>query len=142
MDMQLSQRENELIKTLAKCENIQNAKNYYLNLLDFRRDLHKEEFVKELSGLLTAFSHIDRILILRILMEKDRCVCELEAILGKNQSNISYHLNILEELELIKGWKKGKFTHYSVVENSLVNFKRIINEWLDIDILESNPNVF
>ena len=140
--MQLSQRENELISTLAKCENIQNAKDYYLNLLDFRRELLKEDFINDLSRLLTAFSHIDRILILRILMEKDRCVCELESILGKNQSNISYHLNILEELDLIKGWKKGKFTYYSVVKNSLENFKQKINEWLDIEKINSNPNVF
>jgi ArsR family transcriptional regulator len=140
--MKLSQRENELINTLAKCENIQNAKNYYLDLLDFRKELLEEDFVIDLSRLLTAFSHIDRILILRILMEKDRCVCELESILGKKQSNISYHLNILEELDLIKGWKKGKFTHYSVVKNSLENFKQKINEWLDIEILKSNPNVF
>ena len=87
-------------------------------------------------------AHLLRMIGEWLLAEKDHCVCELEAILGKNQSNISYHLKILEELDLIKGWKKGKFTHYSVVKNSLENFKQIINEWLDIEILKFNPNIF
>ena len=40
--MKLSQKENELISTLAKCENIQNAREYYLNLLEFKKDLFQE----------------------------------------------------------------------------------------------------
>ncbi len=140
--MQYNQKEGELIKTLAKCEDIEDAGEYYFNLVKYRKDMLKESYITDLSKLLEAFSHIDRIIILRILMEKDRCVCELEAILGKSQSNISYHLKILEKLDLIKGWKKGKFTHYSAVQKSLEYLRQLFNTWIDDEIMKSNPNLF
>jgi len=140
--MKYSEKEKELITTLSKCENIEDASEYYDKLIVFRKELVNEPDFFNLSKLLEAFSHIDRVLILRILMEKDRCVCELEAILGKSQSNISYHLRILEDINLIKGWKKGKFTHYSVVKNSLENFRTLFNSWIDDEIIKLNPNPF
>jgi len=140
--MKYTQKEMGLINTLAKCEDIEDAGEYYFNLVEFRKEMLKESYVTDLSKLLEAFSHIERIIILRILMEKDRCVCELEAILGKSQSNISYHLRILEKLDLIKGWKKGKFTHYSVVQKTLEYFRELFNTWINDEIIKSNPNLF
>ncbi len=137
-----NKKERELIKTLAKCEDIRDAEAYYNKLLKYRKEILNESYLADLSKLLEAFTHIDRILILRILMETDRCVCELEAILGKSQSNISYHLRILEKLNLIKGWKKGKFTHYSVVQKSLEYFRDLFNNWINNEIIKLNLNLF
>lgn len=132
--MEYSKKEMELITTLAKCEDIEDASAYYDKITEYGKKILNESYLANLSKLLEAFSHVDRILILRILMEKDRCVCELEAILGKSQSNISYHLKILENLNLIKGWKKGKFTHYSIVQKSLEHFKDLFNNWINDEI--------
>ncbi len=132
--MEYSKKEMKLITTLAKCEDIEDARAYYDKITEYGKKILKESYLADLSKLLEAFSHVDRILILRILMEKDRCVCELEAILGKSQSNISYHLKILENLNLIKGWKKGKFTHYSIVQKSLEYFKDLFNNWINDEI--------
>ena len=140
--MEYSKKEKELITTLSKCENIEDANKYYNKLMIYRKELFNEPDFINLSKLLEAFSHIDRVLILRILMEKDRCVCELEALLGKSQSNISYHLRILEDINLIRGWKKGKFTHYSVVKKSLENFRSLFNDWINDEIIKLNPNPF
>ena len=140
--MEYSKKEMELITTLSKCEDIEDASKYYDKLLIYRKEIFYEPDFIDLSKQLESFSHIDRILILRILMKKDRCVCELEAILGKSQSNISYHLRILENLNLIKGWKKGKFTHYSVVQKSLENFKDLFNNWISDEIFKQNTNAF
>lgn len=132
--MEYSKRETELIITLAKCEDIEDASAYYDKITEYGKKILNESYLANLSKLLEAFSHVDRILIVRILMKKDRCVCELEAILGKSQSNISYHLKILENLNLIKGWKKGKFTHYSIVQKSLEYFKDLFNNWINDEI--------
>lgn len=132
--MEYSKKEMELITTLAKCEDIEDAGAYYDKITEYGKKILNESYLANLSKLLEAFSHVDRILILRILMEKDRCVCELEVILGKSQSNISYHLKILENLNLIKGWKKGKFTHYSIVQKSLEYFKDLFNNWINDEI--------
>ena len=140
--MEYNEKKLELIKTLAKCEDIEDAGVYYNKLVEFRKEILKESYLTDLSRLLEAFSHVDRIIILRILMEKDRCVCKLETILGKSQSNISYHLSILEKLNLIKGWKKGKFTHYSAVQKSLEYFRNLFNTWINDEIIKLNPNLF
>ena len=132
--MEYSKKEMELITTLAKCEDIEDAGAYYDKITEYGKKILNESYLANLSKLLEAFSHVDRILILRILMEKDRCVCELDVILGKSQSNISYHLKILENLNLIKGWKKGKFTHYSIVQKSLEYFKDLFNNWINDEI--------
>lgn len=140
--MKLNKKQVELVRTLAKCEDISDGEAYYNDLLKYKKDLVEKKDLLELSKLLEVFSHFDRILILRILMEKDRCVCELEAILGKSQSSISYHLKILEDLDLIRGWKKGKFTHYSVVRKSIERFKQLFNNWISEEIIKLNPNLF
>ncbi len=140
--MEYNKRDRELIKTLAKCEDIEDAGAHYNKLLLYRKEILTESNLADLTKLLEAVSHIDRIVILRILMEKDRCVCELEAILGKSQSNISYHIKILEKLNLIKGWKKGKFTHYSTVQKSLEYFRDLFNNWINDEITKLNLNLF
>ncbi len=140
--MEYNEKEKELIKTLAKCEDIEDAGAYYNTLSEYKEELLNETSLIDLSELLEAFSHLERILILRILMEKDRCVCELEAILDKSQSTISYHLRILEKINLIKGWKKGKFTHYSVVQKSIEYFRQLFNDWISDEVIKMNPNLF
>jgi len=140
--MKYNKREMELIRTLAKCEDIGDAGAYYTKLSEYRTEILEKSNLINLSKLLEAFSHLDRILILRILMEKDRCVCELEAILGKGQSTISYHLKILEKINLIKGWKKGKFTHYSVVQKTIENFRHLFNNWISDESIKMNTNLF
>ena len=84
-----------------------------------------------LSQILVALGNPDRILILDALRAKDRCVCEIEVILSKSQSNISHHLGILERATLVKGWKKGKFTHYSLMKKQFQTFKAILQEWIN-----------
>lgn len=64
----------------------------------------------------------ERLIIVTVLKDKDRCVCELEAILDKSQPSISHHLRELEKLNLIRGWKKGKFTYYSLLKDNLNSY--------------------
>ena len=71
---------------------------------------------------LNAIGNKERLTILNILKNKERCVCELEAILDKSQPSISHHLRILEAIGIIRGWKKGKFTYYGI-ENRTFKMK-------------------
>ena len=61
---------------------------------------------------------------------RDRCVCELEAVLDESQPSISHHLKILENVGLIRGWKKGKFTHYDLIEEQIKSYLNLINQEL------------
>jgi ArsR family transcriptional regulator len=61
----------------------------------------------------------ERLKIIESLKRQDHCVCELEVILDKSQPTISHHLRELEKIGIIRGWKKGKFTHYDIVDEKM-----------------------
>lgn len=61
----------------------------------------------ELVNVLKALSDETRLRIINLLMMKELCVCELEVLLGLNQSNASRHLNKLSSAGILKSYKKG-----------------------------------
>jgi ArsR family transcriptional regulator len=67
-----------------------------------------------------------RLKILRLLAKREMCVCEVMAALSLTQPTASHHLRILENAELVKDRKDGKWVFYSladpVVMRSLLQF--------------------
>lgn len=114
---------------MENCDGISNAQTHYDMLLSLKSQFIQDSQKVLLSDILEAFGNKDRFLILDILAGKDRCVCELEAILQKTQPAVSHHLKILEKHQLIRGWKKGKFTHYSLVRSRFQLFLDNWNKW-------------
>jgi ArsR family transcriptional regulator, arsenate/arsenite/antimonite-responsive transcriptional repressor len=67
----------------------------------------------DLSEILKALADPNRLRILNLLHEMTLCVCDLEAILGLNQSNLSRHLSRLRQAGIVRAEKKALFTYYS-----------------------------
>ena len=67
----------------------------------------------DLSETLKALSDPNRLRILNLLEGKTLCVCDLEAILQLNQSNLSRHLAKLKQTGLVSSQKRGLFMHYT-----------------------------
>jgi len=109
------EHEKEIKDKLIKCEDVDNVDLHFKKLRDIGDELFQESMFNDLIEFLNALSNKKRLIILNILKEKDRCVCELEATLDESQPSISHHLKILENAGLIRGWKKGKFTHYNLI---------------------------
>ncbi|MHA1795188.1 MAG: ArsR/SmtB family transcription factor, partial [Promethearchaeota archaeon] len=123
--MKKNPHETEIIKTLSKCSDIgADAESHYKYLVSFEQKFSENTDVQRIVRILNAMGNADRFLILDLLKEKDRCVCELEAALNKSQPAVSRHLKILESAELIRGWKHGKFTHYSLIKSEMVFFQK------------------
>jgi ArsR family transcriptional regulator len=73
--------------------------------------------VKILLKSLKALADGNRLRILRLLMDRPRCVCELQAALGIAQPTVSKHLGILEEAGLVdKKRRPGNFIFYQLTE--------------------------
>jgi DNA-binding transcriptional ArsR family regulator len=119
----------QIIATLANCEDIKDSAFYLEELLQIKSKINQDSKKVLLIEFLGVLGNADRFLILESLKQKDRCVCELEAIVDKSQPAVSHHLKLLEEMNLIRGWKKGKFTHYSIVQKTLVEFELLLKEW-------------
>ena len=114
-------RQKEIISTLASCKEHGDPEKYFKELRELGDKLINDEQLDGQVNFLNAIGNNERIIILTILKNKERCVCELEAILDKSQPSISHHLRILEAAGIIRGWKKGKFTYYGVEHHIFKN---------------------
>ena len=123
-----AKRETEIKEMLCSCAECANKDKYYIDLRELGKNLRRDEDLDSVLTFLNALGNEDRIKIVKALKEKDRCVCELEAILDKSQPSISHHLRELEKANLIRGWKKGKFTYYTIMKEELINQLTALNQ--------------
>lgn len=67
----------------------------------------------DVADLLKAVADPNRLRILSLLEQGPLCVCDLEAVLGLQQSNLSRHLAKLKQAGLVASQKRGLFIDYS-----------------------------
>jgi len=72
------------------------------------------ESAREASEFLKAVAHESRLIILCLLVERERTVSELEQILGLRQSAVSQQLARLRADNLVEARREGKNIYYSV----------------------------
>jgi ArsR family transcriptional regulator len=104
---------------LCSCHECSDSKSLFNSLQQLGRDLRFDKQINDSSNLFSVLGNIERLIIINVIKSKDRCVCELEAILDKSQPSISHHLRELEKFDLVRGWKKGKYTYYSLNTDKL-----------------------
>lgn len=68
------------------------------------------------NQLFKAFSDETRLRILNLLVQRDHCVCEFQAILRVPQPRISRHLAYLRRSGLVTATKCGKWATYSLAQ--------------------------
>jgi ArsR family transcriptional regulator len=112
-----TEHHKKILDVLCSCKGDEIGKAYFKELQQKGDELKDNEIIEELSKFLNAIANKDRLIILKVVKERETCVCELEAILDKSQPNISHHLKKLEVIGLIRGWKKGRFTYYDLMRD-------------------------
>ncbi len=70
--------------------------------------------MKLLLKVMKALADGNRLRILRLLLDRPRCVCELQRALGITQPSVSKHLRILEEAGLVEKERSGQFIDYKL----------------------------
>src|SRR4051812_14301128 len=60
-----------------------------------------------------------RVQIVEMLSHKERCVCELEQVLGIAQSRLSFHLKVLKDAGIIADRKEGRWMFYGLQHETL-----------------------
>ena len=73
------------------------------------------DFVKSFKAL----SDETRIRILKVVMERECCVCEVMQALGISQSRASRNLGILEDAGFVKSKRDGLWIVYSIDEQKM-----------------------
>lgn len=76
-------------------------------------------FVNLEIDVLKALADNTRYEIIKLLLRREFCVRALSRRLGISEPAVSQHLKVLRSAHLVKGHKKGYFTHYSVDREKL-----------------------
>ena len=66
-----------------------------------------------------ALADQNRLKLIDLLLTHDLCVGALAKRLGLSKPSVSQHLQILRKAGLVKGEKRGYFTHYSIERSTL-----------------------
>ena len=93
---------------------------------------HKtEEFTKkeqDLAAFAKAIAHPARIAILKILAQRNECVCgEIVEIIPLAQATVSQHLKALKEADLIQGTIEGPKSCYCINWKTIEKFSAEFN---------------
>ncbi len=76
-----------------------------------------------------------RLKILELLREKERCSCELVPLLNIDPSVVSRHLSLLRDAGLIEGRKQGINIYYSIADRRIFDLldiaKQLIQAWFE-----------
>ncbi|MBW2432531.1 MAG: winged helix-turn-helix transcriptional regulator [Deltaproteobacteria bacterium] len=93
------------------------------------------DFVMSLIRSLKALADENRLRILRMLLCSDLCVGALANHLGISKPAVSQHLRILRKAELVRGEKRGYWTHYRVDKEALT---RVAAELKQLSLAEKH----
>jgi len=85
-------------------------------------DMNSTESIK----LFKALGEETRFLIVKELLQKELCACEIPSLIGRTQSNTSMHLTKLQDLGLINSRRNGKSIIYSVDNADVIKVMRLI----------------
>ena len=82
---------------------------------------------KRTAILFKAFCDENRLQILSLLQNGEKCACKLLEEMQITQPTLSHHMKILCDAGIVVARKEGKWMHYSISEDGIQNVK----EYLD-----------
>lgn len=69
--------------------------------------MQNDLILSQQAQLFKAMGHPSRLKMLAALAEGDRCVCELQALIGDDMSTVSRHLSVLKAQGIVTSHKAG-----------------------------------
>lgn len=79
------------------------------------------------AALFHALSDPIRIEVVALLLDGERCVCDLMSDLGLQQSRLSWHLKTLSEAGIITGRREGRWNYYSLQKEALAEARELLD---------------
>ena len=83
---------------------------------------------KMTASMFKAFCDENRLQILELLRDGERCACKILDEMQITQPTLSHHMKILCDAGIVIGRKEGKWMHYSISEIGLENVMNYLNE--------------
>ena len=70
--------------------------------------------MKKIANIFKALSDDTRLRVIKLLQERELCVCELMQVLDMSQPRISRHMSVLKNAGLVEDRREGKWVFYSL----------------------------
>lgn len=86
--------------------------------------------IKDVTSICKALSDSNRLQIVQMLSDGEKCGCKLLEAFNITQPTLSHHMKVLGECNLINDRKEGKWHHYSLNEATCKEFKVYIAKLL------------
>lgn len=83
--------------------------------------------IMDLAVICKALSDPNRLQIIQMLSEGEKCGCKLLEAFDITQPTLSHHMKILYECGLVKSRKEGKWHHYSINTEVWKTFSEYMN---------------
>ena len=83
---------------------------------------------KRMAAMFKAFADENRIQILELLRDGERCACRLLEEMKITQPTLSHHMKILCDSGIVVGRKEGKWMHYSISEDGVKDVRNYLDE--------------
>ena len=80
------------------------------------------EQLKTEAMVFKALAHPSRLAVVEALASGERCVCELQELVGSDMSTVSRHLSVLKQAGVIADDKRGTWVYYTLVLPCVTSF--------------------
>ncbi|MEG1610620.1 MAG: metalloregulator ArsR/SmtB family transcription factor [Bilophila sp.] len=97
-------------------------------------DRHRR-YIVEQAKIFKALGHPSRLLMVDALRDGEKCVCDLQALVGADMSTISKHLSVLREAGVVSTDKRGTNIYYKLSLCCLNTFLQCTGELVQARIV-------
>lgn len=88
--------------------------------------------IPKVVDFLKVISEENRLMIICILNEKEKCVCEILEELELPQNLVSHHLKVLKDFKILSSRKEGTRVFYKVNKKVIEKYLKLLNQFLKI----------
>ena len=82
---------------------------------------------KQTATIFKAFCDENRIKILQLLIDGEKCACKLLEAMNITQPTLSHHMKTLLDSGIVNGRKEGKWMHYSISKEGLEKAQKYLD---------------
>lgn len=91
----------------------------------------QHDLYKHKAQIIKAMGHPSRLMMIDALAEGEKCVADLQQIVGSDMSTVSKHLSVLRNAGLVDDRKQGLQVFYSLRVPCIINFFGCVEAVMD-----------
>lgn len=102
-----------------------------MNSVNQQHEIVTDSQIKERANIMKAMAHPSRLKMIDELAHGERCVCDLQTLIGHDMSTVSKHLSILKKAGIVVSDRRGKQIYYRLKVPCILNFFHCIESVIE-----------